>query len=447
MGAWMVPLNIRWAVPELKYSLTDSGCRTLVFDKAFIDTTARLRNEEVPVEQYLFMGPAEDCPDWAESLEKRMQQVDPLSDLVIAKDGIAGIYYTGGTTGFPKGVIQTHTALFASSISVAAELDLNEDSVGLHTAPMFHMADLASNFALTIKCAKHVFQPAFDPAGFLDVCERYGVTVTILVPAMAQLVFDHPDFAADRLRSLDWLLYGGSPMPEGLVRRIMKTLPDLKLQQAYGQTELSPVATILKAADHRIDGDKAYLLRSAGQATSVVQLSIQDENNTLLPTGEIGEVCVRGPNAMLGYLNKPDATAETIIDGWVHTGDAGYLDEQGFLFIVDRTKDMIVSGGENVYSSEVESAASTHPDVAQVAVVGIPDDKWGEAVHAIVVPTPDAARDGDAIIAHCREMIAGYKCPKSIEFRDEALPLSGAGKVLKRELRAPFWEGRERGVN
>lgn len=447
IGARLVPLNIRWAVPEFVYSLKDSETSVLLFDKTFMPCAEQLRSEDTDVATWLYMGDKSECPDWAEHLETLMSQATPVVEFCHGDQDMAGIFYTGGTTGFPKGVMLTHSALFASALSLAAVSEANESSSMIHAAPMFHMADLAACFTFTVLGARHVIVPAFEPKLVLETIANAGITDALLVPAMIQMVFDHPEFEADKLSGLERILYGASPMPEGLLRRVMAAVPGLKMNQAYGQTELAPVATVLAPEDHVLEGERSRLLRSAGRSSYCSLIKIINDKGEVLPAGEVGEVCVTGPQAMLGYWKKPQQTAETLVDGWVHTGDAGYLDDEGYLFLVDRVKDMIVTGGENVYSAEVESVVSTHDSVAQVAVVGIPSDEWGEAVHAIVVPKPGAARDEQAIIEHCHAKIAGYKCPKSVEFRDEPLPLSGAGKVLKRELRAPFWEGRERQVN
>lgn len=448
MGGIVVPMNIRWAVPEHVYSLQDSGTRAVLFDKSFVEVADQLRSQDTPVKHYIYMGAESDTPEWALSLEKLIAAAEPMGEMKHADRNVAGYFYTGGTTGFPKGVVQTHEAIYASTIAlVAAMRERGGTCVCLHGAPMFHMADLAQSFGHTILGSKHVIISQFEPKKFMQTCVSSGVTHTLLVPAMIQLTFDHPEFDTKVLDTVRFLAYGGSPMSEGLVRRVIEKVPHVKLFQAYGQTELAPMATLLEPEDHVTEGDRSKLLRSAGRACTSVMIRIEDEDGNIQPTGEVGEVCVSGPNAMLEYLNKPEETAKALQNGWIHTGDADYLDEEGYLFIVDRTKDMIVSGGENVFSSEVESAVSTHPSVMQVAVVGIPDDKWGEAVHAIVIPKPGADRDAQSIIDHCRSKIAGYKCPKSVEFRDEPMPLSGAGKVLKRELRAPYWEGRERSVN
>jgi long-chain acyl-CoA synthetase len=250
-------------------------------------------------------------------------------------------------------------------------------------------------------------------------------------------------YSPQRLASLQRLVYGASPMPEAILDRLQRDLPDLELIQGYGMTEACSTLTLLLPEDHA-PGSKH--LRSVGRPVLGSRVSIRDEAGDPLPRGQIGEVCARGGQLMREYWNKPEATAEAFADGWYHTGDAGYLDEDGYLFLVDRVKDMIVTGGENVYSAEVESAISTHPAVAQVAVIGIPHEKWGEAVHAVVVPQPGVEITADAIIEHARAAIAGYKVPKSVEFRSEPLPLSGAMKVLKRDLRAPYWEGRDKRI-
>ena len=224
----------------------------------------------------------------------------------------------------------------------------------------------------------------------------------------------------------------------------MSLWPQVSFTQAYGQTELAPVATMLSGDDHRDGGAK---LASAGRPTPINDIRIVDEDDQDCPQGEPGEIVVRGPHTMLGYWNKPEETARALRDGWVYTGDAGYFDEEGYLYIVDRVKDMVVTGGENVFTTEVENAVISHDAVQDVAVIGIPDEEWGEAVHAIVILQPGAQVTQEQLIAHCRERIAGYKLPKSISFRDDPMPLSGAGKVLKTELRKPYWEGMDRAVN
>jgi len=261
---------------------------------------------------------------------------------------------------------------------------------------------------------------------------------------MIALLLQDPNFRAERIASLRTLVYGASPMPPSLVLRLRTEFPDIDLLQGYGMTEASAVLTFLTPKDHRHDGD---LLRSAGRPAKGVSITIQDEDGQVLSVGRVGEVCARAGNLMTGYWNRDEETTNAFRGGWYHTGDAGHLDEEGYLYLVDRVKDMIVTGGENVYSIEVENAIATHPAVAEVAVIGIPHDLWGEAVHAIVVLNPGASATAEEIIDHARKSIAGYKVPKSVEFRSAALPLSGALKPLKRELRKPYWKGHERAVH
>ena len=261
-----------------------------------------------------------------------------------------------------------------------------------------------------------------------------------MVPTMIAMMVNHPDFKPERIQSLKSLIYGASPMPAVLLDRLLAMLPDIELSQGYGMTECSSVLTFLGPDNHRPGDPK---LRSVGRPVPGVELSIQNDEGTSLSAGETGEVCAKGGNFMTEYWRKPEATAEVFEGGWYHTGDAGYLDEEGFLFLVDRVKDMIITGGENVYSVEVENAISSHAAVEQVAVIGIPHELWGEQVHAVVVRAADAVVTEEEIIEHARVSIAGYKVPKSVEFRDEPLPLSCAMKVLKRALRDPYWKDQD----
>jgi long-chain acyl-CoA synthetase len=289
-----------------------------------------------------------------------------------------------------------------------------------------------------------VFLSLFDPAKAMTLIEQYAVTSTVMVPTMIAMLLAHPEFAAERLASLRMLTYGASPMPGPLIEQLLALFPEIDIYQGYGMTESSAVLTALGPDEHRAGGAR---LRSAGRPLPGVVLSIQDADGNPLAPGETGEVCARAGNFMREYWHKPEATGDAFRGGWYHSGDAGYLDEGGYLFLVDRVKDMIVTGGENVYSVEVENAIASHPAVAQVAVIGIPSEKWGEAVHAVVVVREGEQVTDVEIIEHTREWIAGYKVPKSVEIRAEPLPLSGAMKILKRELRAPYWEGRDRAVN
>jgi long-chain acyl-CoA synthetase len=353
------------------------------------------------------------------------------------------LMYTGGTTGLPKGVLSTQRAHILNVYHGAMSIPALKIETYLMQTPMFHAASMVGILASGTFGGRIVFIPMYTPDGVLDLIEKHEVTDTLMVPTMIGLCMDSEHYRPERLASLRQLIYGASPMPEATLVRLQRDLPKLDLVQGYGMTESCSTVTLLLSEDHVAGSPR---LRSVGKPALGIQISTQDDEGNVLPRGEIGEVCVRGGQLMREYWNKQQATDEAFRGGWYHSGDAGYIDDDGYLFLVDRVKDMIVTGGENVYSAEVESAISTHPAVAQVAVIGIPDPKWGEAVHAIVVPHASAAPSAEEIITHARESIAGYKVPKSVDFRADPLPLSGAMKVLKRDLRAPYWKGHDKNI-
>jgi acyl-CoA synthetase (AMP-forming)/AMP-acid ligase II len=373
-----------------------------------------------------------------ESHEDLVAGTSPVPDARRGGDDLLGLFYTGGTTGFPKGVMLSHANFLTAVLGMA--VGGIGAGVCLHVAPMSHLADLAM-WGQLIQGGTHVIVPSFDPIVVMAAVESARVTDARLIPTMIQLLVDHPALDAHDLSSLRRVYYGGSPISQGVLDRAMKALPTVELAQAYGMTELAPLATMLRAEDHA--GPR---LRSAGRAGVICEVRIVDPDDHEVPHGTVGEVVVRGGNVMQGYWNKPEETAAALRGGWMHTGDAGYLDDDGFLFLVDRVKDMIVTGGENVYSAEVENALSSHPAVAACAVIGVPDPDWGERVHAVIVPVPGAAPTAGGLRDHCKTSIAGYKAPRSVELVD-SLPLSGAGKVLKRDLRAKHWGATDRQVH
>ena len=445
-GACVVPLNIRWSAKENAYSLTDAGAKILLVDDAFAKMVPALRAEGVDLDQVIYIGDG-DLPEGLVSYEELISTSEPAPDAYRNNDDLAGIYYTGGTTGFPKGVMLTHTNIWTSAISLMNAIGLDDEARILHVAPMFHLADGAMTQGGILAGGTHVFVPMFTPTSVIQTIEAKKVTHVVLVPVMIQMVINDPSIQEADLSSLKFVLYGASPITESVLVQAMETLPSSKFAQGYGQTELAPLAAMLGAKYHTVDGPYAGKLKSAGQAIPCVEIRIVDEEGNTRTTGEIGEIAVRGPNAMTGYWNKPEETAVSLRNGWIHTGDAGYLDEEGFLFLVDRVKDMIVSGGENVYSAEVENAIGNHPAVAQSVVIGIPSDQWGEQVHAEVILKEGMSATPEDIIAKTKEYIAGYKCPRSVSFRTDPFPLSGAGKLLKRDVRAPYWEGKDRQIN
>ena len=442
LGAGVVnPLNLRLAVAELEFILRDSGTKVVFVDFLFANNIDMIR-EAAGIEKVVLIGPSMDSPHDI-AYEDLIAAGEPTIPEEPEEDDPVVLMYTGGTTGLPKGVLLDQRAEMLNLYHVIMAVGIDEGSTYLHQTPMFHAASMGGLLGIPASGARSVFLPLFDPEKAMDTIEEHGVDWTVMVPTMVGMVLRHPAFRPERLASLRKLTYGASPMPEAILERLLELYPELELSQGYGMTEASAVLTFLNAEDHRRGGD---VLRSAGRPVPGVVLSVQDEDGNVLPTGETGEICARAGNFMREYWNRPEETAEAFRGGWYHTGDAGHIDDEGFVYLVDRVKDMIVTGGENVYSSEVEDAIGSHPEVDQVAVIGIPSEKWGEAVHAIVVRVEGSSVEAEELIAHAREHIAGYKVPKSIDFRDEPLPLSGAMKVLKRELRAPYWEGHDRGV-
>jgi long-chain acyl-CoA synthetase len=442
LGAGIVnPLNLRLAPAELEFILRDSGTKVVFVDFLFANNIDMIR-EAAGIEKVVLIGPDLDSPHDL-TYDELLAAGEPEIPEEPEEDDPVVLMYTGGTTGLPKGVLLDQRAEMLNLYHVIMAVGIDEDLTYLHQTPMFHAASMGGLLGIPASGARSVFLPLFDPEKVMDVIEQHSVDWTVMVPTMVGMVLRHPEFRPERLASLRKLTYGASPMPEAVLERLLELYPDLELSQGYGMTEASAVLTFLTADDHRRGGE---VLRSAGRPVPGVVLSVQDEEGNVLPAGETGEICARAGNFMREYWNRPEETAEAFRDGWYHTGDAGHIDAEGFVYLVDRVKDMIVTGGENVYSSEVEDAIGSHPGVEQVAVIGIPSEEWGEAVHAIVVRAEGSSVEAEELIAHARVHIAGYKVPKSIDFRDDPLPLSGAMKVLKRELRAPYWEGQDRGI-
>ena len=442
LGAGIVnPLNLRLAPAELEFILRDSGTKVVFVDFLFANNIDMIR-EAAGIEKVVLIGPDLDSPHDL-TYDELLAAGEPEIPEEPEEDDPVVLMYTGGTTGLPKGVLLDQRAEMLNLYHVIMAVGIDEDLTYLHQTPMFHAASMGGLLGIPASGARSVFLPLFDPEKVMDVIEEHSVDWTVMVPTMVGMVLRHPEFRPERLASLRKLTYGASPMPEAVLERLLELYPDLELSQGYGMTEASAVLTFLTADDHRRGGE---VLRSAGRPVPGVVLSVQDEEGNVLAAGETGEICARAGNFMREYWNRPEETAEAFRDGWYHTGDAGHIDAEGFVYLVDRVKDMIVTGGENVYSSEVEDAIGSHPGVEQVAVIGIPSEEWGEAVHAIVVRAEGSSVEAEDLIAHARVHIAGYKVPKSIDFRDDPLPLSGAMKVLKRELRAPYWEGQDRGI-
>ena len=424
----IVPHNTRWAEPELIYATEDAGAKVLICDRDpskladVVDRVIRI-----------------DTGEYDELLADA-----PESTPAVGPDTLAGLFYTGGTTGASKGVMLTHANLMANAVHTQLAQPIEEDDRYLTIAPMFHAAGVYAAMSIMWVGASNIIMPGFEPGSTLDIIEAERITCAIAVPTMLAAMVEAQAAEPRDVTTLRWLSHGASPIALEVLKRALE-LFGCEMIHLYGATELSPLATIFRHEDRHLDSARA---KSCGVVPPGVALEIRDPSGAAVAPGEVGEVTVAGPNVMIGYWNKPDATAAALTDdGWYSTGDMGYVDGDGYLYLVDRSKDMIVSGGENVYCTEVEDAIYTHPGVLEATVFGIPDEQWGEAVHAVVVPRDGAELDEVGLIAHCKTQIGGYKVPKSVSFQTDPLPKSGPGKVLKRELRAPFWEGRERQIN
>ncbi|MGW1990514.1 long-chain-fatty-acid--CoA ligase [Embleya sp. NPDC001921] len=433
-GGVLNPVNIRWSAAEIAFSLDDSQTCVLFVDDTFAPLVPALRAASSCVREVVHMGSAPTGPG-AHDYEELLAAAEPIPDANRGGDDLAGVFYTGGTTGFPKGVMLSHDNLLASAMGglvATAAFRIVPDARVLHAAPLFHIAGFGVSLMTSIVGIPQVVLPFFEPEQVAATIRRERITEVFLAPTMLQMVLEHPRFAEYDVSSLRLLTYGASPITAALLERVLKALPGTALVQAYGQTELAPLATLLMPQDH-LDANPLRL-RSAGRPCHHAEVWILGSDGREATRGEVGEIVSRGDHVMLGYWNRPDESAQALRDGWMHTGDLGFMDADGYVTVVDRLKDMIVTGAENVYSAEVENAVNAHPDIAGCAVIGLPDPTWGERVHAVVVLHPDRELTAEQVRAHVKTLIAGYKAPRSVEFVD-ALPLTAAGKVRKSVLR------------
>jgi len=423
LGITAVPLNTRLSVKEIDGILGDAKPRGLI------------RHSSLPVPTVQV--------SWQLVLDQEPLEVrsDSVPDPIYDPDAILALIYTSGTTGQPKGVEMRHSNILVNLYHTSFWLPFEEGAVHLHSAPIFHIADFPIMFATPAFGATQVTVPKFNPQTFCDAVQSERVTHTVLVPTMINMLTLFPDLKNYDLTSLKHLGYGGSPMPPELVHRTRQVLPNVKLAQVYGLSEAGFLTGLL---DHEHTEDK---LTSCGRPCLGIDVRVVDQSGKEVGTGQTGELIARGANIMRSYWNKPEETKLAFRNGFFRTGDIGYQDANGYFYIRDRLKDMIVTGGENVYSGEVEAVIYTHPAVREVAVFGIPDPKWGELVMADVVLKPGKTLSADELIAYCRRSLANYKVPRRVEFSDTELPKSGSGKILKKVLRERFWTHQERAVS
>jgi acyl-CoA synthetase (AMP-forming)/AMP-acid ligase II len=435
IGTANAVVNFRLAPDEVRYVINDAQAKVVFVGTEFLPVLAKIRDDLPTVQRVVVVGGDLD------EYETLLAGVQPLAEArTLPPDTPFLQLYTSGTTGFPKGAMLTNRGMTAHATASANVTDVTPESVSLVAMPLFHVG--GSSWALVgmYHGARVVVVREIDPVALIDEIVRQRITHAFLVPAVFGFLLQVPGMAEHDYSAIKALIYGASPMPLPLLRRSMDAF-GVDFYQVYGMTEASGGVTMLGPSEHR-DTAHEHRLASAGKAMNGVELSIVDPvTGAVLGPNEVGEVRVRTEQLMAGYWHRPDANAITE-DGWLRSGDAGYLDEDGYLYISDRIKDMIVSGGENVYPAEVERVIVEHPAVGDVAVIGVPDETWGEVGKAVVVPKPGASLDEAELLAFCRERLAGYKCPKSVTIATE-LPRNATGKVLKRQLREPYWAGRD----
>lgn len=446
MGAVITPIGWRLAPPEVAYIVNDSRAPFFFVGPEFTGNAKKVLEEAPNVKTVITMEGG--APEWQSYESWRDAASAKPPNVELKPSDIAIQLYTSGTTGRPKGAMLMHSN-FIETHKILKQVDLGwniwtKDDISLVAMPVAHIGGSGWGLWGLRAGAKNIVAREFDPGKVLDFIQNERISKIFLVPAAIQIVLRDPRARQTDYSRMKQIAYGASPIPLDLLREAVEVF-GCGFVQMYGMTETTGTIVALPPEDHDVNGNPR--MRSAGKPLPSVEITVLDEAGNKLPPGKVGEIATRSPWNMAGYWNLPEATAKTIdADGWLRTGDAGYIDEDGYVYIHDRVKDMIISGAENIYPAEVESAIYGHPDVADVAVIGVPDDKWGEAVKAMVVPKPGTNPRAEDIIAFARQRIAGYKVPKSVDFI-EALPRNASGKILRRELREPFWAGKERRVN
>ncbi len=471
IGAISVPINTRLSPREIAFILQDSESRVFIADSMFKNQLDPIRKEIRGIKKILWTGEGPGNPSPQGPLPKastlgrphkrpstdsnyeealQLEEAEALPAPLVDGEDIAQIYYTSGTTGRPKGVMLSHKNVTTHALGTIAEVHLTDSDVWVHVAPLFHLADAWATWAVTWVGGTHILVREFNARTVLETIEREKVTLTNLIPTMLNLMVNHPDTGKFDYSSLRVLLSGGAPIAPEVVRKVVKTFK-CDYIQTYGMTETSPYLTLSILKEHLrklSDDDQLRFKSKTGREFIGVNLKVVDEQGREIRRDEkeVGEIIVKGDIVTKGYWKLPEETKKSIKQGWLYTGDMAVIDEEGYVTIVDRKKDMILTGGENVYSTEVENVLYMHAAILECAVVGVPDQKWGEAVKAIVVLKPGQRATEQEIIEFCKERMAHYKAPKSIDFVD-TLPRTGSGKIHKKNLRDKYWEGYEKKVH
>jgi acyl-CoA synthetase (AMP-forming)/AMP-acid ligase II len=434
LAAIIVPVNFRLSLGEMVECIEDAEPKVLVVDEHHVEK-ARAIHKICPWLEVLIYAGSGDVSAGMVSYESMLQQAAVPEAIPGGNDDTLILFYTGGTTGRSKGVMLSHINQFANAMGGISLYQLQEGEAHLLAGLMFHTAAGSRVYTATLMGIHTVILSRFDVVAVMESVHRYRINTTQIVPTMLQMLLDHPRFADFDLSSLRLITYGGAPMPVALMERALQVLPGTGFSQSYGMTEASPVVSVLNTDDHSLAPERQARLVSAGRAAPHVNIRVVGPDRRRLDNGDVGEIAVRGANIMKGYWRAPELTRAVLEDGWYYTGDSGFLDDAGYLFLVGRMKDMIVSGSENVYPIEIENILSRHPDIKECAVVGVPHEKWGESVHAVIRLSDSSNVTEQDIKDYCRERIAHYKCPAVVTFVEEPLPVSTINKLLKTEIR------------
>ena len=443
-GLVTVPLNFRLSGPELMYIINNSGARVLLVSEEYVPTITAIKDDLPGTAHFICLDGA--VPGMLSYEDLLADELTTDLEIAIAPDELAYIMYTSGTTGRPKGAMLTHRGQVANAQSLLMELGLRPRDRHLAVMPLFHVGGRAIPLVHFYRGCTTVIAAGFDPTEALTLIERHRVTTIQVVPTMLAFMLDLPTLDRFDVSSLNTIFYASSPMPVELLRRGIGKFGPIFVQ-GYGQTESGPLSTLLGKEDHLAEGTTEQIRRlaSCGRPVMNVEARVVDADGRQVEPGAVGEITVRAELIMHGYWNDPESTADAIRDGWLYTGDMATVDDDGYLYVVDRKKDMIISGGENIYPREIEEVLYAHPAVLETAVIGVPDPTWGESVKALVVLKRETNTCEEELIEHCKMKLASYKKPKSVEFVD-VLPKTPSGKILKRALREKYWAGRQRRV-